>query len=185
MQLTNEQKDKLSKVAGLIKKAAAPDNTGFDEKPAAQKTGSEAKIQPESPKTPVKPTKSITEEPAAVPQENENPQEETPQSPTMQDVMSISARGFLGPEIFDAAMQGDPNAQNMIALTAANVAAKMGEIYMRQGAMRMAAEAEQEQPAEQQPPEENPQEGPIESNTQQEAHAAGAKEQSPRQQTAV
>lgn len=187
MKLTNEQKEKLTKIAGMNKKAAAPDNTGFDEKPAAQKSGPEAKMQPEPPKPPVEPAKPVAEEPAAVPQENENPQEEAPQGPSMQEIMSVSARGFLGPEIFDAAMQGDPNAQNMIALTAANVAVKMGEIYMRQGAIRMAAaEQEQQVPEEEsQTPEGEVPEGAADSNTQQEAHAAGVKEQSPRQQMAV
>lgn len=124
MKLTDEQKSKLTKVASFIKKAANPDNTGFDEKPTA---GPNPQVPKEEPKPPVEPAKPVGEEPAAVPAEEPEQQ----QGPTMQDVMSVSARGFLGPEIFDAALNGDPNAQNMIALTAANVAVKMSEIYMR------------------------------------------------------
>lgn len=124
MKLTDEQKSKLTKIAGMVKKAANPDNTGFDEKPSAEKNGPNPQVSKEEPKPPVEPAKPVGEEPAAVPAEEQ-------QGPTMQDVMSVSARGFLGPEIFDAALNGDPNAQNMIALTAANVAVKMGEIYMR------------------------------------------------------
>jgi len=135
MKLTDEQKSKLTKVAVLIKKAANPDNTGFDEKPTA---GPNPQVPKEEPKPPVEPAKPVGEEPAAVPAEE--PQQ---QGPTMQDVMSVSARGFLGPEIFNAALNGDPNAQNMIALTAANVAVKMGEIYMRHAS----AAIEQEQAA--------------------------------------
>jgi hypothetical protein len=168
MKLSTEQKDKLTKMASMIKKAAAPDNTGFDEKPAAQKTGPEAKVQPEPPQP------AVEEQPAA-----EAPQDE-PQGPTMQDVMSVSARGFLGPEIFDAALNGDPNAQNMIALTAANVAVKMGEIYMRQGAMRA---QEQEQMPEQVPDDQG--NTNVDSNSQREAATIGAKQESPRQQMAV
>jgi len=139
MKLTDEQKSKLTKVAVLIKKAANPDNTGFDEKPTAEKNGPNPQIPKEEQKPPVKPAQPVDEEqPAAVPAEE--PQQ---QGPTMQDVMSVSARGFLGPEIFNAALNGDPNAQNMIALTAANVAVKMGEIYMRHAS----AAIEQEQAA--------------------------------------
>lgn len=127
MKLSDEQKSKLTKVAALIKKAANPDNTGFDEKPTAEKNGPNPQVPKEEPKPPVEPAKPVGEEPAAIPAEEPEQQ----QGPTMQDVMSVSARGFLGPEIFDAALNGDPNAQNMIALTAANVAVKMGEIYMR------------------------------------------------------
>lgn len=133
MKLTDEQKLKLTKIAGIVKKAANPDNTGFDEKPAAEKSGPNPQLPKEEPKPPVEPAKPVGEEPAAVPAEESEQQ----QGPTMQDVMSVSARGFLGPEIFDAALNGDPNAQNMIALTAANVAVKMSEIYMRHASAAM------------------------------------------------
>jgi hypothetical protein len=116
--------ERLQKIAALVKKAAAPDNAGFDEKPVAEKNGPDPQVPKEPDKAPAEPV---------VPQSDvaASPIEKS-QDMTIQDIMSISARGFLGPEIFQAAMGGDPNAQSMIALTAANVAVKMGEIYSRQ-----------------------------------------------------
>jgi hypothetical protein len=139
--------ERLQKIAALIKKAAAPDNTGFDEKPIAEKNGPDPQVPKEPDKQSAPP--AIPEEPkddiAASPAEDQD----QPQGMTMQDIMSVSARGFLGPEIFQAAMGGDQSAQNMIALTAANVAVKMGEMYSRQQQEMSAPPVENEQiPAE-------------------------------------
>lgn len=123
--LTKEQMIKLAKAspkfAAMIKKAA--NDTGFNEKPVSEKQNPNPQIPPTPEKEPAPVAKPVVEQPeapAAVPQEQNGGQQVS-----IQDIASITARGFLGPEIFQAALNGDENAQNMVALTAANVAKLM------------------------------------------------------------
>lgn len=94
------------------------------------------------------------EEYAAVPMEEEMMQEE-PQMETPEDVGARAAQSFLGP-IMDAAMQGDPAAQDIVSRAAGSVAGSVAEAYLKssqgaQGGM-MPPGADMGQGMEQQPP---------------------------------
>lgn len=70
------------------------------------------------------------EEYAAVPQEGEMPPEEAPAEDTPEAVGARAAQAFLGP-IMDGAMQGDPNAQSIVAQAAGSVAGSVADSYAK------------------------------------------------------
>lgn len=69
------------------------------------------------------------EEYAAVPEEEGMMPKES-QMETPEDVGARAAQSFLGP-IIDAAMQGDPSAQDIVSMAAGHVAGATAEAYLR------------------------------------------------------
>jgi hypothetical protein len=70
------------------------------------------------------------EEYAAVPEEEGMMPEKGMQADTPESVGARAAQAFLGP-IMDAAMQGDPSAQDIVSRAAGHVAGSTAEAYLR------------------------------------------------------
>lgn len=144
-------------VSRLIKIAAqegamhTEDETDFDEKPGdgasmkADKEGAGAEGAP----PPVDPTEDQGGEvpPQEMPPEGMDEGYETPE-----EMGARAARAFLGPNVFAAAAQGDPTALNLLAQTAAQIAAQTTEQAGQQLSMLQQQDmaAQQEQMAQEQ-----------------------------------
>jgi hypothetical protein len=126
----------LQKIAGigntlntLLKLAAKDEESNFNEKSNKDKKNEDSStngnedenVEEES--TEEEPAENITQEEEAVEQPAVNPPvpQET-NTPAPQEVGAMSARAFLGPEVFNMAMQGNPNAQDLIGRVAAHIA---------------------------------------------------------------
>lgn len=104
-----------------IDKKADNESTEFNENPPVnEKNEEEEKGKPPA-KPPVKP-----EEPAAVPIPEPAPVGQTPE-----EVGARAAQNFIGPEVMQAAVQGEPAAQDIIARTAGQVAGAVAEAVAR------------------------------------------------------
>jgi hypothetical protein len=74
---------------------------------------------------------------AAIPIEEGQEQEQQPQGSTVPQEMVDAAHSFLGPEVLQAALQGDPNAADLVARTAAH----FGSTFMNMANSAQAAVA--------------------------------------------
>jgi len=113
-------------LSGITKTGATDDNTEFSEKPPVNEE--EEDIQS------TKPTESKPKKQEKPPEELEEqiPQETEPQvSEDPGEIGARAAQAFIGPEIMEAALSGDPNAQEIIARTAGHVAGSVAEAALK------------------------------------------------------
>jgi len=149
-----EVKDALKVFAGAIEKRAAGEDTQFNETvPVQEEGGGEA---PADAQTPVGPEGAMAAAPpqaAPLPPEQMGPPPEEGLNPSTE--AATAAQTFLAP-VFEAASQGDPNAQNVIAKAAGEIAKGVAsaavETMAMGGGMAPPAPAEG-MPAEAMPPE--------------------------------
>jgi hypothetical protein len=113
----------------LLKLAAKDEESNFNEKSNKDKknedstTDNEEGESVEGESTEEEPVEDVAQEEQEVEQpivDAQVPQETN--TPAPQEIGAMSARAFLGPEVFNMAMQGNPNAQDLIGRVAAHIA---------------------------------------------------------------
>ena len=139
----------------------AGDNSNFDEKLPDQEQQDQ---EQQAPQQGVPGRDDVVASP--IPQEEQGSQEQVQQE-SPEAIGARAAQEFIGPEIANAAMQGDSNAQDIISRTAGQVAGAVAESAAKimsdeyaQGEQQEQTPQEQGQPQEQAPQEQGqPQEG--------------------------
>jgi len=102
----------------------------FDETPPAMNT---EQLESDKAATPSEGPQKPVQEPAAVPTE-EAPVESEPVPEGPEAIGARAAQNFIGPEIMQAAVSGDPMAQDLVARTAGQVAGAVAEAASRSSA---------------------------------------------------
>lgn len=132
MKLASKSSKARDLILGLAKTAANDSGTEFnedspsmneDESGSEESNKEEKKVEEQAPVE-----QPVAEAPVAVP--NAAP------APTMgpEDIGAKAAQSFLGPDVMQAAMAGDPNAANIVARTAGHVAGAVAEAAANAGA---------------------------------------------------
>ena len=123
------------KAAALIKQAADFDEQSQGNQPPVDPSQQQVGTYPSNQAMPQKQqdVPPDDDEFAAVPEE-EMMGEEMPVEETPEDVGARAAQSFMAP-FFDAAMQGDPNAQQMVARAAGQIASSTAESYANASSM--------------------------------------------------
>ena len=136
------------KVRQMLKKTAQ-DDTMFDENVPVVENAQGAQMGGQKPglKMPQQAPFYMPqqEQYAAEPQDGYAPEADYGESP--EQIGARAAQAFLGPDIWNAALQGDQNAQNIIGRTAGNVASSVAEMSanMMAGASNMGDQGYQPQ----------------------------------------
>lgn len=116
-------------VLHLAKVANGDSSSEFDETPPAMNT---EQLETDKASLPSQSPEKQAQPPVAVPQENAMPMEPTAPAPEGPEAAGArAAQSFIGPEVMQRAVSGDPAAQDLVARTAGQVAGAVTEAAAR------------------------------------------------------